>query len=94
MHAYLTGILRNLQCEPLQVGGAEDHVHILSGLSRNTSLSELVKNLKTSSSRSFKSKGQSTFPWQSGYGAFSVSQSSKAKRGDFGVAGPGVGTPG
>ena len=41
VHAYLTGTLRGLQCEPLQVGGMEDHVHILSGLSRTTSLAEL-----------------------------------------------------
>jgi REP element-mobilizing transposase RayT len=49
VHAYLTGTLRGLQCEPLQVGGMEDHVHILSSLSRTTSLAELVKKLKTSS---------------------------------------------
>jgi REP element-mobilizing transposase RayT len=52
VHAYLTGALRGLQCAPLQVGGAEDHVHILSGLARTTSVAELVKNLKTSSLRS------------------------------------------
>ena len=45
----------------------EDHVHILSGLSRTTSLAELVKKLKTSSTMTVKS----------GYGAFSVSQSAK-----------------
>ena len=78
MHAYLTGTSKNLQCEPLQVGGTEDHIHILSGLSRIISIAELVKNLKTSSSRNFRNKGQSTFAWQTGYGAFSVSQSSKA----------------
>ena len=61
MHAYLTGTLRNLECEPLQVGGTEDHVHILSGLSRNTSLADLVKNLKTSSSRNFKNRGSKQF---------------------------------
>jgi REP-associated tyrosine transposase len=29
VHAYSTGTLRGLQCEPLQVGGMEDHVHSL-----------------------------------------------------------------
>jgi putative transposase len=77
VHAYLTGTLRGLQCEPLQVGGTEDHVHILSGLSRTTSLAELVKKLKTSSTMTVKAKGHSHFSWQSGYGAFSVSQSAK-----------------
>src|SRR3982075_3354911 len=77
VHAYLTGTLRGLQCEPLQVGGMEDHVHILSGLSRTTSLAELVKKLKTSSTMTVKAKGHTHFSWQSGYGAFSVSQSAK-----------------
>jgi REP element-mobilizing transposase RayT len=77
VHAYLTGTLRGLHCEPLQVGGMPDHVHILSGLSRTSSLAELVKNLKTSSTMAIKAKGHSHFSWQSGYGAFSVSQSAK-----------------
>jgi REP-associated tyrosine transposase len=59
VHAYLTGTLRGLHCEPLQVGGMADHVHIFSGLSRTTSLAELVKNLKTSSTMTIKAKGHS-----------------------------------
>ena len=27
VQAYLTGTLRGLECDPLQVGGVEDHVH-------------------------------------------------------------------
>jgi putative transposase len=77
LHAYLTGTLRGLQCEPLQVGGMEDHVHILSGLSRTTSLAEWVKKLKTNSTMTVKAKGHSHFSWQSGYRACSVSQSAK-----------------
>jgi REP-associated tyrosine transposase len=68
VHAYLTGTLRGLQCEPLGVGGMEDHVHILAGLSRTTSLAELIKKLKTSSTMTTKAKGHSHFSWQSGYG--------------------------
>jgi len=64
-------------CEPLQVGGMADHVHILSGLSRTTSLAELVKKIKTSSTTAIKAKGHTHFSWQSGYGAFSVSQSAR-----------------
>src|SRR5580704_17168396 len=70
--AYLP--LRGLECDPLQVGGVEDHVHILCGLSRKI---ELIKNLKTSSTRIVKGKGQDAFSWQSGYGAFSGSQSAR-----------------
>src|ERR1700724_579014 len=45
------------------------------GLSRKISLSELVKNLKTSSSKILKGKVHDGFSWQNGYGPFSVSQS-------------------
>ena len=53
--------------------GQEDSAHI--GLSRKISLSELVNNLKTSSSKILKGKVHHGFSWQNGYGAFSVSQS-------------------
>src|SRR5580700_6924862 len=53
------------------VGGVADHVHILCGLSRKISLSELVKNLITSSSKILKGKVHDGFSWQNGYGAFS-----------------------
>jgi REP element-mobilizing transposase RayT len=61
-----------LDCAPLEVGGVADHVHILCGLSRKISLSELVKNLKTGSSKILKGKVNDGFSWQNGYGAFSV----------------------
>ena len=60
----MTGTLRALDCPPLQVGGVADHVHILCGLSRKISLAELVKNLKTSSSKILKGKGHDGFSWQ------------------------------
>jgi putative transposase len=77
VHAYLTATLRGLECEPLQVGGVADHVHLLFGLSRKISLAELVKHLKTSSTKMIREKGSHLFSWQVGYGAFSVSESIK-----------------
>src|ERR1700730_1920361 len=77
VHAYLTGTLRGLECDPLQVGGVEDHVHILYGLSRKISLAELIKNLKTSSTRIVKGTGHDGFSWEGGYGALSGRQSAR-----------------
>ncbi len=54
-----------------------DHVHLLVGLGRETSIAELVRLVKSNSSRWV----HDTFPvhrdfaWQHGYGAFSVSRS-------------------
>jgi REP-associated tyrosine transposase len=78
VQAYLTATLRGVDCEPMQVGGVADHVHLLFGLSRTISLAELVKDLKTSSTKMMREKGHLAFSWQAGYGAFSVSESNKA----------------
>lgn len=58
-------------------GGAEDHVHILCRLSKNTALSTLPRELKRESSKWAKIQSQKLrhFHWQLGYGAFSVSPS-------------------
>ena len=77
LHPYLAGTLDNTECPSLQVGGVEDHVDLLFGLSRTLTIAKVVETLKTSSSKWIKTKGHefANFHWQSGYGAFSVSQS-------------------
>jgi REP element-mobilizing transposase RayT len=77
LHPYLAGMLDNLQCPSLRVGGVQDHVHLFFGLSRTRTIAEVVETVKTSSSKWIKTKGAAfaDFHWQSGYGAFSVSQS-------------------
>jgi putative transposase len=71
---YLGGILANHGCQPLIVGGVEDHVHILSALSRTYEAAEMVKEDKRASSVWVKSKasGLQDFAWQKGYGMFSI----------------------
>src|ERR1700744_1404537 len=77
LHPYLVGILNNIECPSLQVGGVEDHVHLFFGLSRTRTVAEVVETLKTSSSKWIKTKDPESagFHWQSGSAAFSVSQS-------------------
>jgi putative transposase len=75
IYAYMAGILKNLECHPVKIGGVEDHVHILSSLSKNIAFSELIGRIKGSSSKRLKEKGVHGFAWQNGYGAFSVSES-------------------
>ena len=74
LHAYMAGTLSQIDCPSLQVGGTDDHVHLLFGLSRTRTIAEIVEKVKTSSSKWMKSKGASfrDFQWQAGYGAFSV----------------------
>ena|SRR5579863_262565 len=84
LHRYLGGVLENHGCQPIIVGGVEDHVHILSTLSRTCEVAELVKELKRGSSLWIKSKSPESkaFAWQHGYGIFSIgySQIDDAKR--------------
>lgn len=77
LHPYLSVVLNNDGCTSLRVGGVEDHVHLFFALSRTRTISQVVENVKTSSSKWLKTKGPalSDFHWQSGYGIFSVSQS-------------------
>ena len=54
-----------------------DHIHILIGMRPIQSISALVQNVKTESSKWIKAKGfcNGSFAWQDGFGAFSYSKS-------------------
>jgi REP element-mobilizing transposase RayT len=76
-HAYIGGILGNLECQPVIVGGVEDHVHFLCALSRTCDAATMVKEVKRGSSLWIKAKGTdlADFHWQNGYGVFSIGSS-------------------
>lgn len=80
LHDYIGGICRSMECQPIRVGGYDDHIHILCMLSKKISLVSLVKELKSNSSKWIKTQGDQykDFFWQDGYGAFSVSPSQAA----------------
>jgi REP element-mobilizing transposase RayT len=57
LHPYLAATLDNIDCPSLQVGGMEDHLHLLFGLSRTRTIAEVAKTIKTGSSKWIKTKG-------------------------------------
>jgi len=71
---YIGGICKGLECNPLIVGGYQNHIHILCMLSRKIAQMKLLEEVKKSSSKWIKTKGgkYSNFYWQDGYGIFSV----------------------
>lgn len=85
MFCMLAHHVKESKCTSASVGGYYDHVHLLVGLSRTITLAKLVKNVKTETSKWAKKHtvGSSAFSWQSGYGAFSVSQSLLATADDY-----------
>ena len=74
LFAYLGGICKGLECNPVRVGGTTDHVHILCTLSRTISQAKLIEEIKKESSKWMKTQGECYrhFYWQHGYGIFSV----------------------
>ena len=71
---YLGGVCKGLKCNPIQIGGYRDHVHILCSLSKHITQIKLLEEIKKSSSKWIKEKGviYSDFYWQDGYAIFSV----------------------
>ncbi len=75
--AYLGGIAKENRMTPIQIGGIEDHIHILLGAPATLAPSKIAQLIKGGSSAWI----HETFPkmrgfaWQDGYGAFTVSKS-------------------
>ena len=79
LYKCISGILNNNNCHLYQIGGVEDHVHIILHLHPAVSLSRLVKDIKLGSTSFIKEKKlfQNFNGWQEGYGAFTYSIEAK-----------------
>jgi REP element-mobilizing transposase RayT len=75
--AYLGGIVREMEGVALIVNGAADHAHVLTVTPASLAPAELMRVVKTNSSKWIHETFPelSAFAWQAGYGAFSVSES-------------------
>lgn len=80
LYKFIWGLLKNKNCVLYQIGGIEDHIHILTHIHPSVSLSSLVKDIKVASSDYIKKND--LFPhfssWQNGYGAFTYATRDKA----------------
>lgn len=74
---FIGGIARQNEMKALEIGGVEDHVHVLLSLPSAMAISKAVQLIKGGSSKwihdSFPE--HCLFSWQKEYGAFSVSVS-------------------
>ncbi|HMJ07403.1 MAG TPA: IS200/IS605 family transposase [Pyrinomonadaceae bacterium] len=75
--AYIGGVARTHRMSAIQVGGIEDHAHVLVMAKPVISPSQIAQHLKGESSKWVHQEFENmkTFAWQDGYGAFSVSKS-------------------
>ena len=77
---YLGGICRTHGVKALQIGGVDDHVHLLLSYGPTLALSDFMKRLKGESSKWIFGRWPAlgAFSWQDGYGAFSIGKSQVA----------------
>jgi REP-associated tyrosine transposase len=77
LQKYITGIISGQNQKLIAINNMPDHVHMLIGLKPDLSLSELIRDVKSNSSRFINEKRWclGKFSWQEGFGAFSYSRS-------------------
>ena len=76
---YISGILSNERQFPLAVNGYKDHVHMFFEMNPKNSLSEIMRIVKSNSSKWINQNKflPGKFSWQAGYGGFSYSRSQR-----------------
>jgi REP element-mobilizing transposase RayT len=78
LHKYITGIINNKGQKLMAIFAMQDHIHILVGIQPNITISDLVRDIKSNSTRFINENNwvEGKFNWQEGFGAFSYSKSS------------------
>jgi len=79
LYQYIGGIIREKKGVLLEIGGIEDHVHLMAGIPSTMAVSDMLRFIKSNSSGwvNETKKTTETFAWQPGFGAFTVSHSQK-----------------
>jgi len=79
LYPFMGGTLRDLGCMPIIINGTADHVHLLARYPSDLSHSDMLRHVKSRSSKWVHETfpEQRSFAWQEGYGGFTVSKSVK-----------------
>ena len=77
LHGYIMGIIRKKKQTVIQINSMPDHIHILVGITPDTTISNLVRDIKANSTKFINRKQWvvGKFQWQEGFGAFSYARS-------------------
>ncbi len=77
LHKIIAGIISNRNQKLISIFAMPDHVHLLVGLKPNMAISDLVRDIKSGSSKYITEKKwvKGKFNWQEGHGSFSYSRS-------------------
>jgi putative transposase len=76
LYQYISGTITKKDQKLIAINGMPDHIHIFIGMKPTCCLSDLVRDIKRSSTDFVKENNfANNFRWQEGYGAFSYSHS-------------------
>jgi len=77
LYKYITGTVQGLKQKTIAINGVQDHIHFLIGIKPTSCISDLMCEIKKSSTEFIKEKkfSEFRFNWQAGFGSFSVSWS-------------------
>ncbi len=80
LYAYIHGYCRNKGATTIRIGGMPDHIHLLTTIRPDISVSEFMQVMKTESSKWLKTQREH-FPyfngWGNGYAAFTYAERDK-----------------
>ena len=81
LYSYMGAIIRNQGHQVIKINGVANHVHLLLILKPTGGLSDLMREVKSESSRMINEKSlvRGRFRWQVGFGAFSCDHHSIEK---------------
>lgn len=77
LYKYITGIIANKNQKLMYINGMPNHIHLLISTKPDCNLSDLIRDVKSSSSKWINDNQyvSGRFQWQLGFGAFTISQS-------------------
>jgi len=75
LYEYIGGIIRAQNGHLIEIGGIEDHIHLLVNLAPTKAISDSIREIKSNTSKWANEhvKPNVRFEWQKGFGAFTVS---------------------
>ena len=85
LYKYITGIISNKNQKLIAINGMPNHIHVLISTKPDCNLSDLVRDIKSCSSKWINAEklALGKFEWQTGFGAFTVSKSGLGKVVDY-----------
>jgi len=77
LYGYIGGVIRNKKGTLPEIGGIEDHIHLLARFSSTIAASDMLRLIEANSSKEINERDdvKCRFQWQPGFAAFSVGES-------------------